>query len=231
MNLFRRPKTKLARADSGDQRVAQMIALHGVGAVIDVGANVGQYATRLRAAGVTVPIVSIEPGAETHATLVEAAAADPDWTIAPRMAISDARGTAVLNVNARSDMNSLKPMDEASLTVFPKAKPVTTEQVATERLDDILDDLVGPDSGPVFLKIDTQGNEAEVIRGAERVLGRIIAMQLEMSLKPLYQGEPSYLALLNELDRLGYDLHLVLPGYSSRTLGRQIQFDGLFVRR
>ena len=39
---------------------------------------------------------------------------------------------------------------------------------------------------------------------------------------PLYVGEPNYLELMNELDRLVYDLHFVIPGYFSRVLGRQL---------
>ena len=231
MRVFGKRRKQLARVDSADERIVQLIELHGAGTVIDVGANVGQSAKSLRAAGLKLPIISIEPGAEAHAGLIEAAANDPDWTVVPRMAISDTRGTARLNVNTRSDMNSLKPIAEVTRDAFPKAKPVTTEDVQTERLDEVVDDLVESRSSPFFLKIDTQGSEAEVIRGAERVLDRIVAIQLEMSLVPLYEGEPSYLELINELDRLGYDLHLVLPGYFSRVLGRQLQFDGLFVRR
>ena len=99
----------------------------------------------------------------------------------------------------------------------------------TARLDAVLDELAG--AGPVFLKVDTQGNEAEVVRGAEGVLDRIVAMQLELSLVPLYEGESTYLDVLNALDRLGFDLHFITSGYFSRPLGRQIQFDGFFVRR
>lgn len=231
MSIFKRRRKQLARAESADERIVQLIGLHGAGTVLDVGANVGQYAKSLRAAGLDLPIVSFEPGGEAHAELLEAAADDPIWTVAPRMAISDVCGTASLNVNARSDMNSLKPIAEVTLDAFPKAKPVTTEEVRTERLDQLIGDLDAVQPGPVFLKIDTQGCEAEVIRGAEGVLGRIVAIQLEMSLVPMYEGEPNYLDLTNELDRLGYDLHLVLPGYFSRVLGRQLQFDGLFVHR
>ena len=231
MRVFGKRCKQLAPVDSADERIVQLINLHDAGTVVDVGANVGQYARSLRAAGLDLPIVSVEPDAGAYAGLLEAAAEDPAWTVAPRMAISDARGTASLNVNTRSDMNSLKPMAEATLDAFPKAKPVTTEEVRTERLDEILDDLVEPRGKPTFLKIDTQGCEAEVIHGAERVLDRIVAIQLEMSLMPLYVGEPNYLELMNELDRLVYDLHFVILGYFSRVLGRQLQFDGQFVRR
>ena len=231
MGLLGGRQEKLRRADDSDSRIVQLIGLHGAGAVIDVGANTGQYAQRLRAAGLGLPIVSVEPGTAAHAALVAAAANDPAWTVAPRMALSDVRGSARLNVNSRTDMSSLKPMAEATLAAFPKAKPADVEEVRTERLDAVFDALVAPFPKPVFLKIDTQSCEAEVIRGAEAVLEHITAIQLEMSLLPLYEGEASYLEIITALDRLGYDLHLVIPGFFSRTLARQLQFDGLFVRR
>ena len=231
MKFFGKRRNPLARVDNTEELIIQLIKMHGAGALIDVGANVGQYAQRMRASGLALPIVSFEPGAEAYSELLRAAADDPTWTVAPRMAISDVRGTATLNVNKRSDMNSLKPITEKTLSAFPKAKALTTEEVATERLDNILGEFIELHDRPLFLKIDTQGSELEVIRGAECLLHRIVAIQLEMSLLPLYEGEQLYLVILNELDRLGFDLHLVLPGYFSRALGQQLQFDGLFVRR
>lgn len=231
MKLFARNRKKLARADSPTERIVQLVERHGAEAVIDIGANVGQYAQSLRAAGLALPIVSVEPGSRAHAELSAAASDDPLWTVAPRMALGETAGTATLNTNARSDMNSLKPIAAETLEAFPKATPDAAEEVRVERLDAILDTLVDPSAARLFVKLDTQGFEAEVIRGAAGALDRIVAMQLELSLVPLYQGEATYLAILNELDRLGYALHFTTPGYFSRPLGRQLQFDGFFVRR
>ena len=63
MRFFGKRRNRLARTDSADAQIAQLIELHAAGTVIDVGANVGQYAQRLRAAGIDLPIVSIEPPA------------------------------------------------------------------------------------------------------------------------------------------------------------------------
>ena len=232
--MFRRNRKKLPRVQGDIERVVSLIHLHKLRAVIDIGANTGQYASSLRAAGFDLPIVSIEPGAAAHAALKQAAADDPRWIIAPRMAISDRHGTVPLHVNARSDMNSLKAMNESATTVFPKARPESTESVPAEPLDAVLSallsDIMDDENASIFIKIDTQGSESEIVRGAERSLSRIGAIQMELSMVPLYEGESSYLDLLNRMHGLGYDLHMIIPGFFSRALGRQIQFDGVFVR-
>ena len=74
--------------------------------MIDVGANLGQYATRLRAAGWAGPILSIEPIPEVHRQLGRAAAADPAWEVAPPLAVGAADGEVALEVSAESDMSS-----------------------------------------------------------------------------------------------------------------------------
>jgi hypothetical protein len=40
----------------------------------------------------------------------------------------------------------------------------------------------------VWLKVDTQGYEAEVFKGATDLLPRISALECELSLVPLYDG-------------------------------------------
>jgi hypothetical protein len=127
-------------------------------------------------------------------------------------------------------MNSLKPMAAVTSEAFPKALAAGTDTVEVARLDAVFDDLVGKTARRAFVKIDTQGFEAEILRGAEGVLDRIAGFQLELSLLPLYEGEATYLPVLQQLDALGFGLHLVLSGNFSRRLGRQLQFDGVFFR-
>lgn len=221
---------KLDRVDTEAQRVVQLLGLHAITAVIDIGANEGQYALSLREAGYNGRIVSVEPGADAHDKLHAAAAEDPNWTAAPRMALGETAGSAPLHLSNRSDMNSLKPMAAVTTEAFPKAVAAGTDMVTVARLDGIFDDLVGAAARRVFVKIDTQGFEAEILRGATAVLDRIAGFQLELSLLPLYEGEATHLTVLNQLDALGFELHLVLSGNFSRRLGRQLQFDGVFFR-
>ena len=70
-----------------DAQLAFTLQQQAVDAVIDVGANVGQFATRLRTAGWPGPILSLEPIPEIHRTLAERATTDPAWEVASATAI------------------------------------------------------------------------------------------------------------------------------------------------
>ena len=230
MPLFRR-RRKLARADSEWDRLTQLLERHEITLVIDVGANVGQYGERLRHHGYAGRIVSFEPGVEAHALLRKRAHSDPRWDVAPRIALGSSPGSARLQVNNRSDMNSLLPMTEETHRAFPDLKSAGEEEVEVARLDAVIGSFFTQnDTNTVFLKIDTQGYEADILAGSKNVMDKIAGLQVEMSLMPLYSGETIYLELLQKIRALGFEPHLFMGGYFSRRLARQLQIDGIFFR-
>ena len=154
---------------------AQLIAVlerFGVSAVLDVGANAGQYGTALREWGYAGRIVSFEPLAEAHRRLERRAAADPAWRVAPRMALGDRDGEVEIEVSAESDMSSLLPQTDLLRRISPSSRVVGRETVPIRRLDGVVNDYVEADDG-MFLKIDTQGFEAQVLAGARRLLAEL----------------------------------------------------------
>jgi len=58
----------------------------------------------------------------------------------------------------------------------------------------MFDDLCS-NGDEIYLKIDTQGFELRVQKGADRSLSRIRTIQLEMPLTDLYKGEATFLDL------------------------------------
>jgi len=88
-----------------------------------------------------------------------------------------------------------------------------------------------PARGTVFLKIDVQGFEIEVLQGATTLLPRLCAIQLELSLVPLYQGAPVMTEVIRYLDERGFELFQLQPGFRDERDGRLLQADGYFVRR
>jgi len=210
------------------KKTAHLISSAGTTVVIDVGANIGQYAEGLRAAGYRGRIVSFEPLPEAHAILTRKAAKDPGWTIAPRIAVGRAPGEITIHRYTDSSLSSaLAPAPEsAGAEGFANAVPVRTS-VAT------LDALAEPhisDPDRVFVKIDVQGMEPEVIAGAESLLQRAVGVQIELALSKIYEGEKGYLDVLGLLDRFGlvpvYFLHVT----SRRRLSPEAQMDAILLR-
>lgn len=210
-------------------RLVGLLQAHGVTHVLDIGANLGQYAKLLRQAGYAGKITSFEPIAETHRALVAAAASDARWTVAPRMALGAHAGQVTMHVSNRSDMSSVMTIEATTLEAIPRAFETATEEVPINRLDAIFDRFVEP-ADTVFLKLDTQGSEYAILEGAEGVLPGIAGLQIELSLFALYKDEATYLDVMQLVDDHGFDAFLFLPGYFSRKLNRQLQMDGIFFR-
>jgi len=210
----------------------QLIALlrhHRIDTVLDVGANVGQFGQRLRKGGYDGRIISFEPLPSAHEHLLTLSAPDPDWTIAPRMAIGDSDGEIDIQVSAETDMSSILPQSDLLKEISPTSAIQATERVPIHRLDSLAKDYVNAEDR-VLLKVDTQGFEPQVLDGAEALLPQLVGIQLEMSLLPIYEGEHDYLTMIQRLAAAGLTLQLVLPGYFERKLGRMLEIDGVFIR-
>ena len=206
---------------------AQLVTLleaHDVSVVFDVGANAGQYATALFNNGYRGRIVSYEPVAAVHAALTRAAASRPNWEVAPRAAIGARAGEAVVNISAESDMSSLHAMTAAARTHLSRARTTGSERVPMVTLADEISSRAEAEDR-VFVKSDTQGHEAQVLDGLGETAARVVGVQLELALEPVYEGQPRYLELLERLEGMGFTARLVIPGYYSRHYGRMLEFD------
>jgi FkbM family methyltransferase len=210
-------------------QLAAALARNRVDAVIDVGANVGQYAAGLRAVGWRGPILSFEPLPEAHAALAARAAGDPAWTVAPPMALAERPGTARLAISAESDMSSLLPQSALLERVSPTSAVRGAVEVELARLDEV-PAVAGASWRRMLVKIDVQGAEARVLAGMDRLWPRVQGVQVELSLVELYGGERPWREILDLLAALGFAPWLVIPGYFSRHLARQLQVDMVLFR-
>lgn len=231
MRLFRRKKKNTLGVHPDDVRVVDLLDHHGVNTIFDIGANVGQYAQRMRLAGFTGKIISFEPISSNVKHIANLASADPKWEIAPRMAIGAEDGHVEINLSQNNDMSSILNIEKATLKALPKGKYVGKEKVAVKTLDTIFDQFATK-SDKVFVKVDTQGFELPVIQGSQEMMasGKILGWQLELSLMPLYHNEPTFEEIVTYLKKVGYDTHYIMQGYFSKKINRQLQIDGIFFK-
>ena len=198
--------------------------------LLDVGANIGQYATQVREEGYAGRIVSFEPLKDAHAELVLKAQLDPGWTIHERCAIGAAIGEAEINVSRNSVSSSLLPMLAAHTQAAPDSVYVARNLTKVLTLDAVIGQYRRAQER-VFLKIDTQGFERHVLEGAQASLEFIAGIQLELSIVPLYASQELYRWFLDYLEQRGFVLWSLVPGYVDPTTGQMVQFDGVFIRR
>jgi FkbM family methyltransferase len=208
-------------------RRARLLQTHRIDLVLDVGANAGQYGGELRTLlGYRGRIVSFEPLSSAFALLQKRAAADRLWRV-ERCALGATSGEMEINIAGNSTSSSFLPMLDVHEKTAPESRYVGKERVMCRTLDEIWDEHVSSDDR-VFVKLDVQGFEAQVLDGAARSLPKAVGIQVELSLTPLYDGAPTYLDVCRRLEGLGFHIEALETGLVEPASGRLLQVDGIF---
>jgi FkbM family methyltransferase len=209
----------------------KLFMVHKIDLVIDVGANQGQYHDLLRdEIDFKGEILSFEPVNKYAAMISSRAANDKAWRIFA-FALGSATGSAKINVMESPGLNSfLSPRTDA-VPHFWKENPIIQEETVQIRtLDDVLaQEGIDCSKRSVYLKLDTQGFDLEVIKGAAATLTNVRALQTEASVRPIYGGMPTYLDAISNLNERGFELSSMFPVSYDYKL-RVIEFDCVFVK-
>lgn len=205
--------------------------------VVDVGAHYGEYARFLRdAVGYAGPILSVEPIGENFKMLKRARESDRNWA-GVNIALGPDNTRMTINVTKDTQFASFKMPSQAGLLatgnaqMYANASVERTEEVEVLRLDELLTKHCAerPDA-KIYLKLDTQGFDLQVIAGIGGWRNRILAMQSEISMMPLYEGMPPYTESVEVFGNLGFDVTGFFPVSRDEML-RVIEFDCTLVSR
>ncbi len=211
-------------------KMHRLLAYHNIDLVFDVGANIGQYAKLLRELGYSGRIVSFEPLSSAYSQLKAVSEKDPLWEIAPQTAIGNQEGEIVINIAGNSYSSSALPMLDAHLESAPESAYSGSETVKLSRLDTLAKDYIKSETKSIFLKIDVQGLEKQVLEGATAILPLVKGIKLELSLVPLYEGQVLFKEMIDIIEKLGYELYGIEPGFTAEKTGRMLQMDGIFFK-
>lgn len=194
--------------------------------VLDVGANRGQFALVAARRFPQASLVCFEPQDGARRTLGRVLATHPRHRVVPT-AVAASAGSSLFHVTKADDSSSLLPSTAYQVDLFPGTQVVGTLRVPTERLDV----LVSPASltAPVLLKIDVQGTEMEVLRGAEGLLAAIDTVLVECSFVQLYEGQAVADEVIRMLHAHGFGLTSVVAPTTDAT-GQLVQADFIFER-
>jgi FkbM family methyltransferase len=211
------------------EEVARVLRATEANLVLDVGANVGQFAEGLRRHGFEGRIASFEPVSEPFARLQATAEGDELWS-AYHYALGADDGTAEIN-RVPGTMSSLLPASDFGKGWSDKLRKQTTETIQVRRLDGVLAEVAdGIDPVRAYLKMDTQGFDLEVFEGAGAGLGAVVAMQSEMSCVPIYDGMPRLPQQWTVYEDAGFEAVGVYPVSRDHATLRAIELDLVLVR-
>jgi FkbM family methyltransferase len=214
--------------DGRGPRRGLILQTRGVDLILDVGANVGQYATEVRECGYAGDLISIEPLSAAFTQLAAKSARDPRWQVL-RSCVGAEQGRLTLHVSGNSQSSSVLPMLDRHANAAPASRYVAEEVVDVQPLDVLVGEAVEAHQAP-YLKVDTQGFEHEVLRGAPKILERVVGVELELSLVPLYEGQTLMADLVRQMTDAGFRLASLEKGFWDPITGESLQMDGIFLR-
>lgn len=221
--------TRFKPASHPIARRQRFLKIYQIDTVLDVGANTGQFAFELRHdMGYKNKILSFEPLSTAFSILQKNANGDDAWEVFNH-ALGDLELTTEINVAANSESSSLLPMLPSHLKSAPQSQYIGKEQISVKTLDQIFPALC-QDARNIYLKLDTQGFEKNVLLGAASSLGRIDTVQMELSLVPLYNNQMLFSEMHAFMIERGYTLIAVEDGFSDPNSGQVLQADGIFHR-
>lgn len=214
-----------------EEQVSAILRELRINCVLDVGANVGQFARTLRRGGYQGRIASFEPLEEFATKLRRRAEKDPDWQV-HEYALGDEETKAEINATPGASLSSLLPASEFGKEWSHKLEASVKREISIRRLDAVLDEVLsGIEEPRVYLKLDTQGYDLLAFRGAGERARELLAMQSEVSCLPIYEGMPQLEEQLGEYRAAGFDIAGLFPVSMHRPTLRVLEFDALLVRQ
>ncbi|MUG96890.1 FkbM family methyltransferase [Scytonema sp. UIC 10036] len=203
--------------------IAELLKKLRINCVLDVGANIGTYAQNLRKLGYKGHILCFEPHPEIFPTLQKNFKHDPLWR-GYNLGLGNEDALAAFHFNTYSELSSFL-VPEASMP-----KTVNSCEVKIKPLDSLLDEILTLVPEPrIFLKMDTQGYDTEVVKGASKCMDKVLCLQSEIAVRSYYMNMPSYLDALRYYETLGFEL-VDLFAASRNPEGCVVEYDCLMVR-
>lgn len=192
--------------------------LNNVDVVIDIGANRGQFS--LIAHNILRPsnLILFEPIPNLLDSFLSfVTKRDSSVNIKHhQLALSDSSEEGVLNVTSKSDCSSMLLPTALGINYSKQSSTVVDKmQVRVCRLDDILTVVNNTlSSTTVLIKIDVQGLELNVLKGAQKFISDIAShVIIEVADVNHYQLQCSPDSIINEMSKYGFKPVVVYNSY------------------
>lgn len=214
-------------------RTSVLLNHFGVTKVLDIGGNSGQFAESIIDFGYEGKIVSFEPVDVAYKSLLKRANRYSSWSVAERAAIGNFNGKVEINVSDETVFSSIKNIKSDYVDNKAAATVVRKEEVSIYTLDTLKGKYYNNDE-VLFLKVDTQGFEKEVLEGATELLKIVKGVKLEIPLdksNEIYDDvEWDLKDYIDFFTVLGFKLHSIEQLGANKKTGIVHEADVIFFR-
>lgn len=169
--------------------------------LIDIGAA-GDIEPRWKCIEPNLSYVGFEPDERSRDKLIKSKNLCASYQIFPFALGSENSDTLHLNLCRNPQVSSTYTPNEEFLRLFPdpsRFDVISTSTLTSHRLDDI--GLTEFD----FLKIDTQGSELDILKGATSSLHSLIGLEIEVEFVKLYKKQPLFGEIVSFLNSRGFE--------------------------
>lgn len=211
-------------------RRTALLKTFDVDLIFDIGANTGQYAKNIIDSGYEGHIVSFEPLSTAHKKLKQAQKGLGKWHISEPMAIGKEEGELSINVTQNLVSSSFLSITEKHITGDPNSKIIRQEKVRVEPLEKAGKPFLNLGKR-LFIKMDVQGFEQEVLQGAGSLIEKAVGFEMEASIVPLYAERIWLLPeVLEFMTGKGFELKSIGPAFTDALSGEMLQCNAIFFR-
>lgn len=200
----------------------------GIKTIVDVGANVGQFAREIHLDLPDAFIYSFEPLKDCYDTLVDSMKDCKKFKAFP-LALGDKNEEIVMHRNEYSPSSSILKMTQTHKNLYPYTKKESDEKITVRRLDDIPEFKHGIQK-EILVKIDTQGYEDRVIRGGTEFLKQAKVIFVETSFVTLYEKQLLFADIYKILTDLNFSYKGSLHRRFDAKNGGNLYEDSIFVK-
>lgn len=192
LNLGMKPLVDYAQS----RRKLMGIAELPIRSVFDVGANIGKKARQYRQIFPDATIYCFEPVPATYRKLEAWARRQAGAVQTFNIALGSQPSLGTMHWNlTHSGGSSLVRHAAAQEEYAAVSVPIDTLDRVADRLDP---------RDQIFVKIDVEGYDMEVVQGGLALLARAAAVIIEIAILESPDGSPGFREFLNTMDDLGY---------------------------
>jgi len=197
--------------------------------ILDAGANEGQFATWSRKFFPEAAIYSFEPVESTFKKLKGIAKEKHRWDVF-QVALSDTcEDRQIFHHLNHPSSSSLHESTPVVLALFPETEEKLIETVSCVTLDHWLNKSNITLKEDILLKLDVQGHENCVLKGAKDVLAMTSVVITEVIVGSLYREQARFADIVYLLSESGFQFQGVLEHGFDQS-GSVISLDAVFIK-